>query len=99
MLIIPTVSTPNQVLTVTLANQACRVNIYQKTTGLYIDLYVSDVLVIAGVLALDANKIVRDTYLGFIGDLAFFDTQGSDDPTYVGLGSRWVFMYLEVSDL
>ena len=45
------------------------------------------------------NRIVRDTYLGFLGDLAFFDLQGEDDPYYTGLGDRWVLGYLTTADL
>jgi hypothetical protein len=36
---------------------------------------------------------VRDEYLGFIGDLAFFDTQGMTDPDWTGLGSRYILGY------
>jgi hypothetical protein len=43
--------------------------------------------------------MVRETYLGFIGDLSFTDTQGTSDPVYTGLGSRFVLLYLEASDL
>ena len=95
MLIIPTVATPAQTLTVTLANQPCSISIYQKSTGLYIDLYVNGVLIIGGVICLDAVKIVRDAYFGFVGDLAFFDTQTASDPDYTGLGSQFVLAYLE----
>lgn len=99
MLTIPVQAVPAQILTATLTNQNCRLNIYQKTTGLFIDVYVNDALVIGGVICLNANVIVRDAYLGFAGDLAFVDTQGSDDPSYTGLGSRFVLIYLEPADL
>jgi len=99
MLVIPTAAVPSQVLAVTLANQACRINVYQKTTGLYLDLYISDTLILGGVLCENLNRIVRDAYFGFIGDLAFNDTQGTDDPVYTGLGTRWVLLYLEAADL
>jgi len=38
-------------------------------------------------------------YLGFVGDFMFVDTQGSDEPQYAGLGTRWLLLYLEASDL
>lgn len=99
MQVIPTLATASQTLTVQLAGQSSRINIYQKSTGLFADLYVNDSLIIGGVLALDANRIVRSAYLGFIGDLAFFDMHGSDDPIAEGLGIRWILVYLEAADI
>jgi len=96
---IPLQSVPNQSLSIALAGQNCRINIYQRSTGLYSDLYVDNTLIIGGVICQNLNRIVRDAYLGFIGDLGFFDTQGINDPEYTGLGSRYLLIYLEASDL
>lgn len=68
------------------------------------DLYSNNVLIIAGTLALNLTRMVRDLYLGFSGDLAFVDTQvdpilGPLDPYYTGLGSRYQLIWLEPSDL
>ena len=99
MQIIPINDNPSQVLSVQLNNQDCTVNIYQKSTGLYLDLSVSGTLIIGGVLCQNLNRIVRDAYLGFIGDLMFQDMQGASDPYYSGgLGSRFLLCYLEQSD-
>lgn len=98
MRVIPIAASPSQTLSVVLANQSCGMNIYQKTPGLFADLYVNDVLIIGGVLCLNTVLIVRDAYLGFTGDLAFFDMQGLDDPVYTGLGSRWLLAYVETTD-
>lgn len=92
--IIPLLATPSQTLSVRLGAQACRVHVYQKTTGLFLDLYVNDTLVVGGVIARNGARIVRDAYLGFVGDLAFSDTQGAEDPQYAGLGTRWVLAYV-----
>lgn len=101
MLQIPIRPVASQILTVQLAKQPCRIEISQKSTGLFLNLYVNDALIIGGVICQNANRIVRSKYLGFIGDLAFFDTQEgvTDDPYYTGLGSRWVMNYLEASEL
>jgi hypothetical protein len=99
MLIVPVQSVPSQQLQVTLAGQVCQINIYEKSTGLFMDLYVSGVLIIGGVLCLNRNVIVRDVYFGFTGDFAFIDTQGADDPTYTGIGARFLLYYLSPSDL
>lgn len=99
MLYITVSDVPFQTINATLASQACTINLYQRRTGFYCDLYVNNSLVIGGVACHHLNKIVRDSYLGFTGDLTWQDTQGTDDPTSPGLGSRWLFIYLETSDL
>lgn len=99
MQIIPLQAVPNQAVTVTLAGQNCQINVYAKLYGLFVDLYVSNVLVVGGVLALDRNLVVRSTYLGFVGDFCLIDTQGTSDPVYDGLGSRYQLAYIEASEL
>lgn len=99
MLSIPLTAVPSQTLNAVLGTQSCTINVYTLTTGLFIDVFVSGLPIIAGVLCLNQARIVRDKYLGFIGDLAFTDTQGTGDPDYTGLGSRYVLVYLEASDL
>jgi len=98
-LIIPLQPVPNQTVTVVLANQLCQIDVYQKAYGLFVDLYVSNVLIIGGVIAENLNRIVRSLYLGFIGDLCFIDNAGSGDPVYTGLGTRFSLAYLEASEL
>lgn len=99
MQIIPTQAIPSQTLTVQLADQNCQIKIGQKSTGLFIDLYVNSILIIGGVLCENLNRIVRSLYLGFVGDLTFIDNQGSDDPDYSGLGDRFSLAYLTTDEL
>ena len=99
MKFIPIASVPSQTFSVVLASQNCSINVYQKSTGMYLDLSVSGSPLLTGMLCQDRVKLVRQTYLGFVGDLAFMDTQGFDAPQFAGLGSRWVLMYLEASDI
>jgi hypothetical protein len=99
MLTIPLQPTPSQSLSIVLANQNCQINVYQKSTGMYLDLAVSNAALIDAVICLDRVRMVREKYLGFIGDLAFVDTQGTSDPVYSGLGARYQLIYLEASDL
>jgi len=58
-----------------------------------LSLYLNDTLVIGGVRCQDRNRIVRDPYLGFVGDLAFIDAQGTEDPIYTQLGTRFFLTY------
>jgi hypothetical protein len=99
MLVIPVNDTYSQTLTVSLTNQPCTIALYQKSVGVFCDLYVSNSLIIGGVICKNLNRIVRDLYLGFIGDLAFYDTQGASDPSSPGLGTRYLFFYFQLSDL
>ena len=71
--------------------------VYQNINPVFLDLYVNDTLIIGGVPCLNQTFIVRDPYLGFIGDLIFVDTQGSEDPFISGLGTRFLLTYQQVS--
>lgn len=95
MLIVPIKPLPNQAVQVQLADQACAIEILQTAFGLFMNLYVGSNLIIAGVLCENLNRIVRSLYLGFSGDFVFADTQGSSDPDYTGLGTRFILIYLE----
>ncbi|WP_235012296.1 phage baseplate plug family protein [Caballeronia catudaia] len=52
-------------------------------------------LIMAGVLCRNLVYLVREAYFGFVGDLAFVDSAGDDDPQYSGLGTRWRLLYVE----
>lgn len=102
--VIPIRAVPNQVMTVQLADQPTRLAIYQKLTNVFIDVYVNDVLIIGGVICLSGVAIVRTAYLGFVGDLAFFDNQpsptsGPSDPVYTGLGAQYPLYYFAPGEL
>lgn len=99
MRIIPIQATASQIVTAQLADQVCQITIKQRAFGLFLDLDVNNSSIVAGVLCQNLNKIVRSDYLGFTGDLCFIDQQGTSDPDYTGLGSRFVLAYLEASDL
>jgi hypothetical protein len=99
MQIIPIQPIANQTFQVQLGGQPCVMNVYQLQYGLFVDLYVSNSLIVAGVIAQNQNRIVRSAYLGFIGDICFSDTQGSNDPQFDGLGTRYQLVYLSPDDL
>lgn len=99
MQIIPIQAVPNQSVKAQLGNQPCRIAIRQTGFGLFADLYVNEVLLVAGVPCLDRNRIVRSAYLGFSGDIMFTDTMGTEDPTSDGLGTRFQLCYLDASEL
>ncbi len=99
MQIVPLKPLANQTVQCQLGGQACTLTIYQFAYGLFMDLYVGNSLIVAGVICENLNRIVRDLYLGFSGDLCFIDLQSEGDPVYTGLGTRYQLLYLEASDL
>lgn len=103
MQIVPLQPVPSQAVNVNLDGQVSTIAVYQTDRGLFLDLYVANILIIGGVICENLNRIVRDLYLGFSGDLAFIDNQGSTDPVYTGLGpttsARYSLAYLSADEL
>lgn len=93
MQVIPLTAVASQSFTIQLNGQNCEINIYQKSTGLYFDLILNGSGIVNTMICLNAVGLVREIYLGFVGQLVFIDTQGTDDPYYTGLGSRYILTY------
>lgn len=93
----------SQSFTVNLENISCTFKIHQRSSGLYMDLYANDNMVFSGVLCLNSTKLVRYDYLraetGFLGDLYFIDTLGTNAPEYSELGARYKLYYMTSSEL
>lgn len=103
MLQIPTIATPSQTLVVQLGSQFVQINIYQKFFGLFMDVLLSGNgafnNIVNGTLCLNLNYIIRSAYFGFSGDLTWVDNQGTNDPYYTGLGSRYSLLYLTEDEI
>ena len=99
MQIIPINDIAAQTLQVTLGGQNCQIDLYTKTGVMYCDVRINTVLLVGGVICQNLNRIVRDRYFGFIGDLCFNDTAGTSDPLSPGLGTRYELWYLEASEV
>jgi hypothetical protein len=100
-LIVPTTDTANQSLLLTLNNQSCQINAYQKQTGFFLDLYVDNVLILGGVLCRNQCFLIMNIYLGFVGDLMWVDTQNQNADPVVGggIGTRFQLVYLLPADI
>jgi len=90
---IPLTAVPSQSFTVLLNGQNCAINLYQLSTGLFFDLTVNGNDIVNTMICLNLVGLIREAYLGFQGQLTFFDTQGTNDPTYDGLGARYQLVY------
>jgi hypothetical protein len=91
---VPLQSVPSQQVKTVLGGQNCQIAVYQKTQGMFVDLNVAGVDISSGVLALNGVPLCPTSYLGFVGNLLFIDTQGLDDPDYTGVGVRFQLLYL-----
>lgn len=98
--IIPLKAVPNQKATLLLASQLTKLSLYTMPDGrMYMDVLLNDQPVVTGVICQNNNRIVRNAYFGYSGDFVFQDTQGSIDPSYSGLGTRFQLWYLAASEL
>jgi hypothetical protein len=100
---VPLQSVPAQTIKTTLDSQTVELDIYTRRYGMFMDIYVNGVLEIGGVICQNLNRIIRSAYLnrnvGFAGDFVWNDSQGSTDPVFTGLGSRYQLFYLSADDL
>jgi hypothetical protein len=91
--VIPLQAFPAQTLAVQLGGQLTQITTYQKRTGMFLDLLVNNVLIVTGAACLDRVPILRNAYSGFVGNLAFVDTQGLADPSFDGLADRFALVW------
>lgn len=62
---------------------------------LYCDLAINGVPAWYGKPCLNQTALNWYNYQGFHGQLLFFDTQGTSDPAWAGLGTRYQLMYFD----
>ena len=99
MEIVPLQALPNQSVLTILNGQQTHLNVYQKRTGLFLDIFVGNNLILSGVRCVNLTLMVMDAYLGFVGDLTWLDNQGNQNPDFTGLGGRYSLIYLLPSDI
>jgi hypothetical protein len=97
MQIVPLQPVPSQIVSAILGGQVCKIAIYQKGAWVFCNLSIDDVLLLGGTICHNRCRIVREP--GFSGDLAFLDTQGTDDPVYTGFGGRFPLAYLTAAEV
>jgi hypothetical protein len=85
----------HQKFSVSLGGQSCVISIEQHDEHLYLSLIADNKVIVQNALCLNNVKIIRYKYLGFNGDIYFYDTQGDSNPNYKELGSRFLLYYDE----
>lgn len=93
MLQIPIQPIPSQFVKVVLGGQNFQILLQQKEQGLFVDVNVNGVDIVTSVIARDNDDILCRKYTGVADTLRFLDLQGSTDPEYSGLNSRYVLIY------
>ena len=92
---IPLTATPSQRCTVNLAGQLCVVQVDQKYSGgVFLSLTANGKPIITSRMCRDRVGLIRSQYLPFVGNLAFVDTQGDNDPDWSGFGTRYKLAYI-----
>jgi|ERR1700759_806276 len=91
--------TPSQDFNCNLGGQFVTLGLRTRIGGLYVDVYVNNILIVGGVICQNLNPIIRNSYLGFSGDLLWSDQHGTSDPTSPGLGSRYLLFYVTPDDI
>lgn len=94
MIVVPLIATPSQDLKIVLGGQSCDISVAQKGEHVYLSLTLPAGSVLNTMMCRNEVLLVRETYLGFVGDLAFIDLQGETDPYWDGLGTRYILVYL-----
>lgn len=95
---VPLQPIPSQSTKVVLGGQNCQLLVNQKPQGIFVDINADGVDIVTNVIARDAVPLICREYTGFAGNLLFIDTQGSDDPSYAGLGDRFSLVYLTAEE-
>ena len=83
----------SQSFNVQINGQTCNIRLNQRGTGLFFDFILNGKPILQGIICRIGFRLIRHKYLGFNGDLFFIDTQGSSDPEYSGLGTRYRLLY------
>lgn len=111
---VPLAAVEAQTIQIVLDGQQCAIAVYTKIGYeltdavelenviqiIYFDLQVNGVNITNTQNCLNlARLLLNRQYLDFSGDFVFIDTQGTENPQWEGLGTRWVLVYLEAADV
>ena len=91
--VVPLAQIPAQQFAINLGGQNCTLAVFQKDEGVFVDLYKDDVLIFAGISALDRIGLKISEYIDFLGQLWFEDMAGTADPRYTEFGDRFRLVY------
>lgn len=88
----------NQKFKVVLNKQNTTIRIYQRGNYIYMDLTLDSTPLLTGAICYDRTLIIQRT-IDFAGNFMFIDLIGTTNPEHSNLSSRYVFIYIEDSDV
>ncbi|MFT8808868.1 hypothetical protein [Gluconobacter sp.] len=91
---VPLSAPASQSLNSVLNQQLVLPDVYQHSTGLFMEVWQNSTRVVADAICQNLNPVIHADYLGLGGDFVFVDKQGSTDPAYDGLGGRYVLTFV-----
>lgn len=98
MIQIPLSALPNQILSIVLNEQNCRLQVRARGHALYLDLEVNNQPVQYGALMIPKAPLITVSNTTFHGQLRLIDSKSKPDypraPYYQGLGTRFLLYYL-----
>ena len=90
MKIIPLEAVPNQRVPILLDSTSYTIEVLTRNDRLYLTIWDEDQRILA-------NRFLA-CYAPLIREFVLIDLEGTDDPVYTGLGSRWLLAFAEESD-
>lgn len=91
MKIIPLEAVPNQRVSIILDSTAYTIEVLTRNDRLYVTIWA------------EAQRILANRFLAcyapLIREFVLIDLDGTEDPVYNGLGTRWLLAFAEESDL
>lgn len=100
---LPLEATPNQQFLVTLDEQNCTINLYQRGERLYMDLLVEDGEIMRGAVCLPRVPLIQLAQHGFDGNFFFTDERSPVDlqqpPHWRGLSERFHLYYVPEDEM
>lgn len=94
---IPLSPIPNQTISTIVNQQQITVNLYQRSTGLFCDVYLGATLIIGGMKCNNAEYL-NQYPTAFVGYLFFYTVSGND-PTYDTFGTDAHFFFSDYDAL
>lgn len=85
---------PSQEFHIVLAEQNCKIKVYQKDNKTFTNLYIDDVEIWTGMLTHSFTNCKPFNYLKFKGALVFIDLYGMEDPDFNEYNTRFQLIYM-----
>lgn len=90
---IPLQPITNQEFVIMLEQRDWNIRLIQRLNRMYLSLWIDNIEIWSGSICRDRLPFVQSKTQNVTGNLVFVDMEGTSDPTYEGLGSRYKLFY------